>query len=80
LSRRERRIFRVKLATFLDNALGLTDTIHPRRLGPKRVSKIRKLFAIPKVNNKEVKKSDELALVKKSAVRRTWTSASGKQR
>jgi len=51
---------------------GVTDSNRPRRLGPKRVSKIRKLFNLAKTDN--------ITLVKKAAVRRTWTAPSGKQR
>jgi small subunit ribosomal protein S6e len=51
---------------------GLTDTDIPRRLGPKRANKIRKLFAL--------KKTDDIALVKKCVVRRKFTSKSGKER
>jgi len=44
-------------------------------LGPKRVNKIRKLFAIKKAEDKNN------VLVKKAVVRRTFTSAkSGKER
>jgi len=51
---------------------GLTDVDIPRRLGPKRANKIRKLFAL--------KKSDTVELVKKNVVRRKWTAPNGKQR
>ena len=51
---------------------GLTDKANPRRLGPKRVSKIRKLF--------KLKKEDGALLVKKSVVRRTFKSLSGKDK
>jgi small subunit ribosomal protein S6e len=51
---------------------GLTDIDIPRRLGPKRANKIRKLFAL--------KKADDIALVKKCVVRRKFTSKSGKER
>ena len=51
---------------------GLTTVNIPRRLGPKRVNKIRKLFGL--------KKSDGVALLKKSIIRRTWTTALGKKR
>jgi len=51
---------------------GVTDQNIPRRLGPKRVSKIRRLF--------NLKKTDSIELVKKAAVRRTWTAPNGKQR
>jgi len=49
---------------------GLTEEVKPRRLGPKRVSHIRKLFAL--------KKTDGQELLKKSVVRRTWTAPNGK--
>jgi small subunit ribosomal protein S6e len=52
--------------------VGLTDSDQPRRLGPKRANKIRKLFAL--------KKTDDVALVKKSVVRRKWTAPNGKER
>lgn len=51
---------------------GLTDVDIPRRLGPKRANKIRKLFAL--------KKSDDIALVKKCVVRRKFTTKDGKER
>jgi small subunit ribosomal protein S6e len=51
---------------------GLTNVHHPRRLGPKRATKIRKLFGL--------KKEDGNTLVKKNVVRRTWTTAAGKNR
>jgi small subunit ribosomal protein S6e len=51
---------------------GLTDVDIPRRLGPKRANKIRKLFAL--------KKTDDIALVKKCVVRRKFTSKTGKDR
>jgi len=50
----------------------LTDKANPRRLGPKRVNKIRKLFNLTK--------KDDIVLVKKSVVRRTFKSATGKDR
>jgi small subunit ribosomal protein S6e len=50
----------------------LTDTDIPRRLGPKRANKIRKLFAL--------KKTDDIALVKKCVIRRKFTSKTGKER
>lgn len=46
---------------------GLTDDTKPRRLGPKRVNKIKKLFAMTK--------KDSIALVKKNIVRRTVKNA-----
>ena len=51
---------------------GLTDKDVPRCLGPKRANKIRKLFAL--------KKTDDIALVKKSVVRRRFTAKNGKER
>jgi len=50
----------------------LTDKANPRRLGPKRVNKIRKLF--------NLKKEDGIELVKKSVIRRSFKSATGKDR
>ena len=38
---------------------GVTDDPRPRRLGPKRASKIRRLFALDKGVNKKEKKADE---------------------
>jgi small subunit ribosomal protein S6e len=52
---------------------GLTDTQVPRRLGPKRANKIRKLFALDK-------KKDHVSLVKKSVIRRKWKTTAGKDR
>ena len=49
---------------------GLTDATKPRRLGPKRSTKIRKLFGI----EKEGKSSDQNALIKKNVIRRTFKS------
>jgi small subunit ribosomal protein S6e len=51
---------------------GLTTVNIPRRLGPKRLSKLRKLFGY--------KKQDGIAIIKKSIIRRTWTTAAGKKR
>eukprot|EP00828_Plagiopyla_frontata_P020947 TRINITY_DN269_c0_g1_i6.p1 TRINITY_DN269_c0_g1~~TRINITY_DN269_c0_g1_i6.p1 ORF type:complete len:278 (+),score=54.45 TRINITY_DN269_c0_g1_i6:134-967(+) len=51
---------------------GLTDNQKPRRLGPKRVNKIKKLFGL--------KKKDDIALVKKNVIRRKFTSKTGKER
>jgi len=51
---------------------GLTDTTTERRLGPKRANKIKKLFAL--------KKTDDVNLVKKSAVRRVFKAPNGKDR
>ena len=57
-----------------DNEIpGLTDTVKPRRLGPKRASSIRKLFGIEKVE-KEKTLENSCALVKKNAIRRTFKS------
>lgn len=52
---------------------GLTDIQVPRRVGPKRANKIRKLFALDK-------KKDHISLVKKNVVRRKWKTAAGKDR
>jgi hypothetical protein len=41
-------------------------------LGPKRATRIRKLF--------NLKKKDDVLLVKKAAIRRTWTAPNGKKR
>ena len=49
---------------------GLTDLDVPRRLGPKRANKIRKLFAL---------KKDEVSLVKKMIIRRRFV-VNGKSR
>lgn len=51
---------------------GLTDTTKPRRLGPKRATNIRKLFGIEKREGQNA--SDDNALIKKSAIRRTFKS------
>lgn len=51
---------------------GVTTVNHPRRLGPKRLSKLRKLFGM--------KKEVGVALVKKSIIRRTFTTKDGKKR
>lgn len=53
---------------------GLTNDEKPRRLGPKRASKIRKLFGIKKTE------SQQRILIQRAAVRRTWTTAAGKNR
>jgi len=50
---------------------GLTDIDVPRRLGPKRANKIRKLFAL---------KKEEVSLIKKCVIRRKWTASNGKSR
>lgn len=55
------------------NIEGLTDIQVPRRLGPKRANKIRKLFALDK-------KKDHVSLVKKAAIRRKFKTAAGKDR
>lgn len=52
---------------------GLTDIQVPRRLGPKRANKIRKLFGFDK-------KKDHISLVKKAIIRRKWKTAAGKDR
>lgn len=52
--------------------LGLTTVNIPRRLGPKRLSKLRKLFGY--------KKEDGVAIIKKNMIRRTWTNKNGKKR
>jgi len=55
---------------------GFTGVQHPRRLGPKRVTKIRRLFAL-----EDTRKDDKNgALVKKNVIRRTWTNTAGKSR
>jgi small subunit ribosomal protein S6e len=51
---------------------GLTDSNFPRRLGPKRLSRLRKLYGF--------KKTDGVALVKKNMIRRTFTTKDGKKR
>lgn len=51
---------------------GITDKQCPRTLGPKRVNRIRKLFAL--------KKEDGIELVKKAAVRRTFEAAASKKK
>lgn len=56
---------------------GLTDVNTPRRLGPKRANRIRKLFNLKK------KKDDKsltavVPLIKKNAIRRTFTNKDGK--
>jgi len=56
---------------------GLTNDEKPRRLGPKRASKIRKYFQIK--NDKDNKEQAKV-LVRKFAVRRTWDTAGGKKR
>ena len=57
-----------------DNEIpGLTDTVKPRRLGPKRASSIRKLFGIEKAE-KEKTLENSCALIKKNAIRRTFKS------
>lgn len=49
---------------------GVTDDPRPRRLGPKRASNIRKLFALDKGVNKKEKKADERDDVRKYVVKR----------
>ncbi|CAK74304.1 unnamed protein product (macronuclear) [Paramecium tetraurelia] len=51
---------------------GLTDQNVPRRLGPKRLTKLRRLFGF--------KKADGVAIVQKNLIRRTWTTKDGKKR
>ncbi|CAD8183368.1 unnamed protein product [Paramecium pentaurelia] len=51
---------------------GLTDQNVPRRLGPKRLTKLRRLFGF--------KKTDGVAIVQKNLIRRTWTTKDGKKR
>ena len=51
---------------------GVTDVQVPRRLGPKRLTKLRRLFGF--------KKDDGVALVKKNIIRRTFTTKDGKKR
>ena len=53
---------------------GLTDKTIPRRLGPKRVNKVRALF------NMKDKKANDIALLKKAIIRRKWKTAAGKDR
>lgn len=50
----------------------LTNVQVPRRLGPKRLSKLRKLFGF--------KKEDGVEIVQKNIVRRTFTTKDGKKR
>ena len=49
---------------------GVTDNARPRRLGPKRASKIRKLFALDAGVNKKEKKADERDDVRRYVVKR----------
>lgn len=49
---------------------GITDDPRPRRLGPKRASKIAKLFALDKGVNKKEKKADERDDVRRYVVKR----------
>ena len=49
---------------------GITDDPRPRRLGPKRASNIRKLFALDKGVNKKEKKADERDDVRRYVVKR----------
>jgi small subunit ribosomal protein S6e len=55
---------------------GFSNVEHPRRLGPKRVTRIRRLFALTGT----AKEDKNGALVKKNVIRRTWTAPSGKTR
>ena len=60
---------------------GLTDLNIPRRLGPKRASKIKKLFAIKDAKDKEKDKSNGVTeLLKKNVIRRKYTDKAGKER
>lgn len=52
---------------------GLTNVQVPRRLGPKRLNRIRKLFGFDK-------KKDHVSLVKKAIIRRKFKTAAGKDR
>ncbi|OMJ73046.1 hypothetical protein SteCoe_28375 [Stentor coeruleus] len=49
---------------------GVTDDPRPRRLGPKRASKIRKLFSLDKGVNKKEKKAEERDDVRRYVVKR----------
>jgi small subunit ribosomal protein S6e len=49
---------------------GVTDDPRPRRLGPKRASKIRRLFSLDKGVNKKDKKADERDDVRRYVVKR----------
>lgn len=49
---------------------GVTDDSRPRRLGPKRASKIRRLFSLDKGVNKKDKKADERDDVRRYVVKR----------
>lgn len=70
-SRRETRIWKVKVL-IIHYELGVTTVNIARRLGPKRLSKLRRLFG--------VKKTVGVALIKKNIIRRTWTNKDGKKR
>lgn len=66
---------------------GLTDVQVPRRLGPKRANKIRKLFMLPKHSDNMNKKDGESSKVKvdrwdvtRYVVRRATKEVNGKQR
>lgn len=52
---------------------GLTNVQVPRRLGPKRLNRIRKLFGFDK-------KKDHISLIKKAIIRRKFKTAAGKER
>jgi len=52
---------------------GVTNDVKPKRLGPKRVSKLRKLLNIPRSKEAHI-------LVRKAAIRRTWNAPNGKER
>lgn len=52
---------------------GVTNDVKPKRLGPKRASKLRRLLNIPRSKEAHI-------LVRKVVVRRTWTAPNGKTR
>lgn len=52
--------------------VGLTTKTNPCRLGPKRLSKLRRLYGY--------KKTDGVDLVKKNIIRRTWVTKTGMKR
>lgn len=51
---------------------GVTNVNVPRRLGPKRLTRLRRLFSF--------KKEDGVALIKKNMIRRVFTTKDGKKR
>jgi len=57
---------------------GLTDEIRPRRLGPKRATGIQKLFGIERAENEKALQTT-VPLIKKHAIRRTFTSKKNPQ-